>query len=112
MGTRGTRSFARRATVAAAAAAVACAAVFSLTAMSSSADTTQTNAWLGVTGTFSDFAVPITGTATPNPVTVPNTITLNNTSVAISVNSTLIGAGVITGLVQAADNLADLGVTD
>jgi hypothetical protein len=82
------------------------------TAPIASADTTQTNACLGVTGTFSDFAVPITGTGTPNPDTLPASIALNNTSVAISVASSLIGAGVTTGLVQAADSLADLGVTD
>jgi hypothetical protein len=86
-------------------------------APSAFADTTQNNACLGVTGTFSTFAVPITGTAAPNPAngswpgpTYP-TVTLSGTSVTIGVDSTLIGAGVATGLVSAADSLADLGVT-
>lgn len=71
--------------------------------------TTQNNGCLGVTGSFSQFAVPITGTAAPSPVTVPNAITLSSTSVQISVDSTLIGAGVTTGLVSSAASLADIG---
>jgi hypothetical protein len=73
------------------------------------ASVAQNNGCLGVTGTFSQFAVPITGTASPNPVTVPNTVTLSSTSVSIGVDSTLIGAGVPTGLVSAAPSLADIG---
>ena len=73
--------------------------------------TTQNNGCLGVTNTFSQFAVPIAGTGAPNPDTASSAITLSGTSVAISVDSTLIGAGVVTGLVSAADNLADIGVT-
>src|SRR5947209_6148189 len=75
------------------------------------ANTTQSNACLGVTGTFSTFAVPIAATATPSSANVSDTVTLSNTSVTIGVDSTLIGAGVTTGLVSAADNLADIGVT-
>src|SRR3974377_1210511 len=78
---------------------------------SASTGTTQNNGCLGVTGTFSQFAVPITGTASPNPATTADTITLSGVSVGISVDATLIGAGVTTGLVSAADSLADLGVT-
>jgi len=79
------------------------------------ADTTQNNGCLGVTGDFSTFAVPITGTATPNPVTgtLPGptypSVTLSGTAVSIGVDSTLIGAGVTTGIVSAADSLADIG---
>src|SRR5207248_7306533 len=75
------------------------------------ANTTQSNACLGVTGTFSTFAVPIAATASPSSANVSDTVTLSNTSVTIGVDSTLIGAGVTTGLVSAADNLADIGVT-
>lgn len=73
------------------------------------ADTLQNNACLGVTGTFSTFPVPITGLGSPNPDTLPGTITLSGTSVTIGVDSALIGAGVATGLVSAADSLADIG---
>jgi hypothetical protein len=76
------------------------------------ADTSQSNGCLGVTGAWSTFAVPITGTATPNPDVQPGPITLNNTSVSIGVDSTLLGAGVRTGLVTAADKLADIGAID
>lgn len=87
------------------------------TAPFASADTSQNNACLGVTGTFSTFPVPITGAATANPGTTNpgsatlgvDTITLSGTSVTIGVDSTLIGAGVTTGLVSAADSLADIG---
>lgn len=81
------------------------------TAPSASADTTQNNGCASVTPGITQFAVPITGTAAPNPDTLPAQVTLSNTSVTISVDSTLIGAGVATGLVSAADSLADLGVT-
>ncbi|HET6965776.1 MAG TPA: hypothetical protein VFH58_13460 [Acidimicrobiales bacterium] len=77
-----------------------------------SADTTQTNGCASVTPGITQLSVPITATASPNPVSTPNKVTLSNTSVTISVDSTLIGAGVATGLVSAADNLADLGVKD
>jgi hypothetical protein len=75
------------------------------------ADTTQDNGCFGVTSTFSQFAVPITGTGTPNPDTYPASITVSGTSVTIAVDSTLIGAGVTTGLVTAADSLADIGTS-
>jgi len=73
------------------------------------ANTSQNNGCLGVTGTFSQFAIPITGHAQPNPVASGGTITLTGTSVSIGVDSTLIGAGVVAGLVSAADSLADIG---
>jgi hypothetical protein len=73
------------------------------------ADTAQNNACLGVTGTMSTFPIPITGLGTPNPDTLPGSITLGGTSVTIGVDATLIGAGVTTGLVSAADSLADIG---
>src|SRR4051812_11195484 len=76
-----------------------------------SANTTQNNGCLGVTNTFSTFAVPIAGTASPNPATLGSPVTLQNTSVAIGVDTTLIGAGVVTGLVSAADSLAGIGAT-
>jgi hypothetical protein len=75
-----------------------------------SADTLQDNGCLGVTGTFSQFSVPITGLGTPNPDVLPGAITLSGTSVQIQVDATLIGAGVTTGLVSPSDNLADIGV--
>ncbi|HWW52477.1 MAG TPA: hypothetical protein VNY84_01820, partial [Acidimicrobiales bacterium] len=80
------------------------------TAPSAVANTSQNNGCLGVTGTFSTFAVPITGTATPT-VVVPAPITLSGVSVAIQVAASLIAAGVNTGLVSAADSVPDLGVS-
>jgi hypothetical protein len=94
--------------------AVACVAaglsVPTLASTAAASGTTQNNGCLGVTG-FSQFAVPITGSASPNPDTTGAPITLSGTSVAVGVDSTLIGAGVGAGLVSAADKLADLGVT-
>src|SRR5260221_7088681 len=72
---------------------------------------TQNNGCLGVTGTFSQFAVPIAGTGTPNPVTAPSQITLSGSSVTIAVDATLISAGITTGLVSAAPDLAHIGVS-
>src|SRR6516162_7180179 len=80
------------------------------TAPSAFADTTQSNGCASVTPGISRFAVPITGVGSPNPVTYPNPITLSGLSMTIQVDSVLIGAGVGTGLVSAADSLADLGV--
>ena len=88
------------------------------TAPIASADTTQSNGCLGVTGTFSTFSVPIAGTAAANPgVANPgfatfgaDTINLTGASVTIAVDATLIGAGVTTGLVSAAPDLANIGV--
>jgi hypothetical protein len=80
------------------------------TAPSAFADTTQSNGCASVTPGISTFAVPITGVGSPNPVTYPNPITLSGLSMTIQVDSVLIGAGVGTGLVSAADSLADLGV--
>ncbi len=82
------------------------------------ADTTQSNGCLGVTGTFSAFSVPIAGTATAVPGTAnpgfatagSDTIHLTGASVTIAVDGTLIGAGVTTGLVSAAPDLANIGV--
>jgi len=82
------------------------------------ADTSQSNGCLGVTGTFSAFNVPITGTATAVPGTVnpgfatagSDTIHLTGAGVTIAVDGTLIGAGVTTGLVSAAPDLANIGV--
>lgn len=84
-----------------------------------SADTVQANGCLGVTGTFSGFSVPITGSVAAAPGTVnpgsatigADTITLSGTSVTIAVDSALIGAGITTGLVTAAPDLANIGVT-
>ena len=73
------------------------------------ADTTQNFGCLGVTGTFSTFAVPITGLASPNPVTLGGTTTLQGTGITVQVTSALVVAGVNTGLVQAAPTLADVG---
>ncbi len=89
------------------------------TAPLASADTTQSNGCLGVTGTFSTFDVPITGAAAANPGTVnpgsatigSDTITLSGVSVTVAVDSTLIGAGITTGLVSAAPDLAHIGVS-
>lgn len=84
-----------------------------------SADTLQSNGCLGVTGTFSAFPVPITGSAAASPGVVnpgsatigADTITLSGASVTIAVDSTLIGAGITTGLVTAAPDLAHIGVS-
>lgn len=84
---------------------------FIATAPIASANTTQNNGCLGVTGTFSQFAVPITGAGTPNPDTLPGAITLGGTSVQISVDSALIAAGLNTGLVTAAPSLAAIGTS-
>ena len=73
------------------------------------ASTSQNNGCLGVTGTWSTFPIPITGTAAPKPITSGGTTTLSGTSVTIAVDGVLVGAGVTTGLVQAAPSLAALG---
>jgi len=88
------------------------------TAPIASADTTQSNGCLGVTGTFSAFSVPILGSVTANPGTVnpgfatvgSDTITLSGAQVTIAVDAVLIGTGVTTGLVSAAPDLAHIGV--
>lgn len=82
-----------------------------LSSTSAGADATQGNGCLGVTGTFSGFSVPITGAATPSPVTAPTSITLSGVSVTVAVDATLIGAGITTGLVTAAPDLAHIGVS-
>lgn len=74
------------------------------------ADTTQSNGCASVTPGITQFSVPIKGTA-PSSGTAATPFALTGTSVTIAVNSTLIAAGVSTGLVSAADSLADLGVT-
>jgi len=67
---------------------------------------TQDNGCFGnATSSFSQFAVPISGTGVPNPVTLPTgagAIELQSVSVAISVDAALIGAGVNVGVVSAA----------
>ena len=60
---------------------------FIATAGVASASTSQNNACLGVTGTFSTFPIPITGTASPNPVNAGATTTLSGTGVTIAVDS-------------------------
>ena len=53
------------------------------------ADTVQNNGcFLNVcSSTFTQFAVPITGTGMPEPDVLPNPITLSGVSIAISVDS-------------------------
>ena len=85
---------------------------FIATAGVASASTSQNNACLGVTGTFSTFPIPITGTASPNPVNAGATTTLSGTGVTIAVDSTLVAAGVATGLVAVSPTLAQVGTAD
>ena len=76
------------------------------------ASTTQNNGCLGVTGTFSTFAIPVAGTAAPKTIDPGQTTTLSGTGVSIAVDSALVAAGVNTGLVAAAPSLADVGTPD
>ena len=66
---------------------------------SGAATITESNACLGVTGTFATFEIPISGTASPDPVVAGSPVTLSGVSIAVSVDAALIGAGVATGLV-------------
>jgi hypothetical protein len=98
-----------RAAVALAVLATAFCAAGITTAPVAIAATTQSNACLGVTGGWTTFAVPIAGSASPTLVASGAKTTLSGVSVSISVDATLITAGVNTGLVQAAGSLAEVG---
>jgi hypothetical protein len=64
-----------------------------------------TNACLsGATATYSDIAVNLTGTASPDPATVGQTVTLSGTSAAVDVPGTLFLAGYRLGLLQLGSN--------
>lgn len=76
------------------------------------ADTTQSDACLGVTGTFTTFNFPITGTMSPTTVTSGATTTLSNLGLSFKVDSALVAAGVNTGLVKYAPTLAAVGTPD
>jgi hypothetical protein len=89
--------------------APAFATVLTFTAPPVAADTNQDNGCLGVTGTFSTFPIPITGTASPKTIDADKDTTLSNTGITVNVTSGLVVAGVNTGLVQAAPTLADVG---
>lgn len=81
------------------------------TATIARADTTQTDACLGVTGTFTTFNFPVTGSLNPTSVTSGATTTLSGLGLSFTVDALLVSTGVRTGLVQAAPTLADLGTS-
>lgn len=75
------------------------------TAGPAAADTTQSNGCQSsVTGGWSTFPIPITGTASPNPVDLGQTTTLSGTSVTIVIDATLVSAGAATGILQPGAN--------
>ena len=71
----------------------------------------QNNGCTSVTPGVSLFVVPITGIATPASVTVPDPITLSGVTVSIQVSNTLIASGIAVGVLSAAPDLANIGVS-